>query len=123
MRKAQFGKGYPTPPGDLHGCETKGIAGKGICKYVKTNGEQNLGCHRDTVTPRRKLEQRWHPHPGCLRKSGKQRTYKEAFLRFGATDAFLNGYPHSGCFAKRGRICLIPKELTFFENAKESAIV
>jgi len=27
-------------------------------------------------------------------------------------------YPHPGCFAKRGWICLIPKGLTFFETTK-----
>jgi hypothetical protein len=27
-------------------------------------------------------------------------------------------YPHPGCFAKRGWICLIPKELTFLELHK-----
>src|SRR5260370_41656191 len=53
-----------------------------------------------------------------VRKSGKQRTYKEAFLRFGATDEFPKGYPHPGCFAKRGRMCLIAKELTFLELHK-----
>jgi hypothetical protein len=50
-----------------------------------------------------------------VRKSGKQRTYREAFLRFGARDEFPKGYPHPGCFAKRGWICLIAKELTFLE--------
>jgi len=59
-----------------------------------------------------------HPHPGCLRKSGKQRTYKEAFLRFGATDESAKGYPHPGCFAKRGWIFLIIKELTFLGTTK-----
>src|SRR5260370_40001833 len=53
-----------------------------------------------------------------VRKSGKQRSYKEAFLRFGATDEFPKGYPHPGCFAKRGWICLIPKELTFLGPTK-----
>jgi hypothetical protein len=28
------------------------------------------------------------------------------------------GYPHPGCFAKRGWICLIAKELTFLERTK-----
>ncbi len=26
----------PTPPGDLHRCETKGVAGKWICIFLKT---------------------------------------------------------------------------------------
>jgi hypothetical protein len=39
-------------------------------------------------------------------------------LRFGATDEFLNGVRHPGCFAKRGWICLIIKELTFLERHK-----
>jgi hypothetical protein len=34
--------------------------------------------------------------------NGKERTYKEGFLRFGATGEFPKGYPHPGCFAKRG---------------------
>ncbi len=53
-----------------------------------------------------------------MRKSGKQRTYKEAFLRFGATDKLPKGDPHPGCFAKRGWIFLIIKELTFLERHK-----
>jgi hypothetical protein len=31
-----------------------------------------------------------------LRESGKERTYREAFLRFGATDEFRNGVRHPG---------------------------
>jgi len=31
--------GPPTPPGDLYGCETKGVAGKAIRKNMKTKGE------------------------------------------------------------------------------------
>src|SRR5216684_3077996 len=53
-----------------------------------------------------------------VRKSGKQRSYKEAFLRFGARDEFPKGYPHPGCFTKRGWICLIAKELTFLATTK-----
>src|SRR5260370_32743647 len=52
-----------------------------------------------------------------VRKSGRQRTYREAFLRFGATNDVPREYPPPGCFAKRGWICLIPKELTFLERA------
>src|SRR5229473_8635088 len=52
---------------------------------------------------RRKLEQRWHPHPGCLRKSGKERTYREAFLRFGATDEVPKGYATPGVLQKESR--------------------
>ena len=33
--------------------------------------------------------------------SGKERTYRRAFLRFGAT-AVTKGCPHPGCFGKRG---------------------
>ena len=29
--------------GDLYGCETKGVAGKGICKSMKTKGKQIRG--------------------------------------------------------------------------------
>jgi len=29
---------YPTPPGNSDGCETKGLAEKGICKVMKTKG-------------------------------------------------------------------------------------
>src|SRR5260370_42572512 len=53
-----------------------------------------------------------------VRKSSKQKTYKEAFLRFGSTDEFPKWYPHPGCFAKRGWICLIAKELTFLARPK-----
>ena len=35
-----------------------------------------------------------------VRKSGKQRTYKEAFLRFGATDEFPKGYATPGVLQK-----------------------
>jgi len=30
----------------------------------------------------------------------------------------MRDHPHPGCFAKRGWICLIAKELTFLEGAK-----
>ena len=53
-----------------------------------------------------------------VRKSGMQRTYREVFLRFDATDEFPKGYPHPGCFAERGWIRLIPKALTFLERPK-----
>ena len=65
-----------------------------------------------------------------MRKSGRERTYREAFLRFGATVEVANGYPRPGCpvdslgiphpryFAKRGWICLIAKELTFLRVQK-----
>ena len=36
-----------------------------------------------------------------MRKSGRQRTYRRAFLRFGAA-AGAKGYPHPGWFGKRG---------------------
>ncbi len=35
-----------------------------------------------------------------MRKSGKQRTYREAFLRFGATDEFRKGYATPGVLGK-----------------------
>ncbi len=35
-----------------------------------------------------------------VRKSGKQRTYKEAFLRFGATEEFAKGYATPGVLPK-----------------------
>ena len=28
-------------PGDLYGCEYKGVAGEGICKFLKTKGDKN----------------------------------------------------------------------------------
>jgi hypothetical protein len=31
----------PTPPGVLYECETKRVAGKGICKNMKTKGDKN----------------------------------------------------------------------------------
>jgi len=52
-----------------------------------------------------------------VRKSGKQRTYREAFLRFGAT-AVTRGYLHPGCFVERVWICLIIKGLLFFRAQK-----
>jgi len=33
-------------------------------------------------------------------------------------DAEVLRYPHPGCFTKRGWICLIIKELTFWEKQK-----
>jgi len=39
-------------------------------------------------------------------------------LHFGVAGEFPKGYPHPGCFAKRGWICLIVKELTFWELHK-----
>jgi hypothetical protein len=36
-----------TPPGVLYGCERKRVAGKGICKTMKTKNERNSICHRD----------------------------------------------------------------------------
>ncbi len=41
-----------------------------------------------------------HTHPGCLRKRGKERTYKEAFLRFGATAEVPKGYATPGVLPK-----------------------
>jgi hypothetical protein len=38
-----------------------------------------------------------------VRKSGRQRTYKEAFLRFGATDEFPKGYATPGVLQKESR--------------------
>ena len=38
-----------------------------------------------------------------VRKSGKQRTYREAFLRFGATDEFPKGYATPGVLQKESR--------------------
>ena len=35
-----------------------------------------------------------------VRKSGRQRSYKEAFLRFGATDEFPKGYATPGVLGK-----------------------
>ncbi len=33
------------------------------------------------------------------------------------------GYPHPGCFGKRGWICLIAKDLTFLEERKRLQII
>ena len=38
----------PHTPGDLYGCETKGVAQKGIRKSMKTKGEQNWVRHGGT---------------------------------------------------------------------------
>ena len=35
-----FEVNWGTPPGVLYGCENKGVAGKGICKSMKTKGKQ-----------------------------------------------------------------------------------
>ncbi len=35
-----FDVNWGTPPGVLYGCENKGVAGKGICKSMKTKGKQ-----------------------------------------------------------------------------------
>src|SRR6267154_2440544 len=37
----------PTPPGNLHRCESKGVAGKAIRKTMKTKGAQNAMVVRD----------------------------------------------------------------------------
>ena len=39
-RHGELGWLYPHPPGDLYGCENKGVARKGIRKMMKTKGEQ-----------------------------------------------------------------------------------
>jgi len=44
LGKRVAGKAAEYPPtGDLYGCETKGVAGKGICKSMKTKGKQIRG--------------------------------------------------------------------------------
>jgi hypothetical protein len=52
-----------------------------------------------------------------VRKSGKERTYRRAFLRFGATVA-TKGYPHPGCFGKRGCKLLKTKDGSRKSRAK-----
>src|SRR5260370_27766116 len=37
----RIGSVHPHTPGVLYGCERKGVAGKGICKRMKTKGRQN----------------------------------------------------------------------------------
>ena len=37
----RIGSVHPHTPGVLYGCERKGVAGKGICKSMKTKGRQN----------------------------------------------------------------------------------
>src|SRR5712692_7076489 len=92
-----------------------------------------MDCHRGTETPRRKLEQRWHPHPGCLRKSGKQRTYatksaqewQAKDLQRGIFALWCNGRVpegvcHPGCFAKRVRKLLKTKRRESEKERQES---
>src|SRR5229473_7084459 len=80
---------------------------------------------------RRKLEQRWHPHPGCLRKSGKERTYatrsaqewQAKDLRGGIFALRCNGRVpegvcHPGCFAERVRKLLKTKDGDRKKSAK-----
>jgi hypothetical protein len=50
-------------------------------------------------------------------KSGRQRTYRRAFLRFGAAAA-TKGYPHPGCFGKRGCKLLKTKDRSYKKSAK-----
>ena len=52
-----------------------------------------------------------------MRKSGRQRTYRRAFLRFGAAAA-TKGYPHPGCFWKRGCKLLKTKDRSCKKRAK-----
>jgi len=52
-----------------------------------------------------------------VRKSGRQRTYRRAFLRFGAT-AVTKGYPHPGCFGKRGCKLLKRKDRSWNKRAE-----
>ena len=49
--KELFGIAYATRPGNLYGCEYKGVAGKPIRKVMKTKGEQN-GVERGDDEPK-----------------------------------------------------------------------
>ncbi len=49
--------------------------------------------------------------------SGNERTYRRAFLRFGAT-AVTKGYPHPGYFGKRGCKLLKTKDGSRNSRAK-----
>ena len=48
MRKAVE---VPTPPRVLYGCANKGVAGKGVCKSMKTKGEPEVHLVRDWWEP------------------------------------------------------------------------
>ena len=53
-----------------------------------------------------------------MRKSGKQRTYKGAFLRFRALNEFLKGHPTPRYSGKRGSKLLKTKEWSAEKSAK-----
>src|SRR6266849_9329656 len=90
---------YPHTPGDLDGCEKKGVAGKGI-HTARRSGQANMKATRWRKADRGRWSSRqrewWHRHPECLRKSGKQRTYRMTFLRLGATESARDSARRSG---------------------------
>src|SRR5713101_1525142 len=87
---------YPHTPGDLDGCEKKGVAGKGI-RTARRSGQANM---KATCGGKQTAGMVAPPSWGvCVRvaskgltrrgvyKSGKQRTYRTTFLRLGATES------------------------------------
>ena len=119
-----------TPPGVLYGCETKGVAGRGICIVMKTKGGKFGGEWRVTSGERRQMRSfRCNIATGL----GKKRPPSGGKLYVAdSTRARSGGIPHPGCpvvafgmphptprhFGKRGWICLIAKELTFLGTTK-----
>ncbi len=51
----------PTPPGNSDGYQNKGLAGKAICKTMKTKGEQ-FALRMNHAQPE------GYPHPRCFAK-------------------------------------------------------
>ena len=60
-RKSNFVVADPTPGGNADGYQNKRVAGKAICKTMKTKGEQ-------TGLLRRCAAAEGHPTPGVLAK-------------------------------------------------------
>ncbi len=49
--RPQNGGGDPTPPGDLDGCENKGVARKGVCKSMKIYGMNGVTAEMANALP------------------------------------------------------------------------
>src|SRR6266852_3728626 len=90
---------YPHTPGDLDGCEKKGVAGKGI-RTARRSGQANMkatcGGKQTAGGGVAGSGNGGTAILGCLRKSGKQRTYRTTFLRLGATESARDGTRRSG---------------------------
>jgi len=78
----------------------------------------------------------WHPYPGCLRMSGKERTYatwsaqewqiknlQMGFFAYRCNLGGPEGVPPPRVFCRKSVDLLYYKRVEFFRSAKESAIL